>query len=98
MEKHSQIDGLISKPFLRVYSFILLIGGVVCLLFCIKLYIGSSLLKEDVTVYPNHQVIEDLLKMIRSGFFGIIPAMSIFLLIDSILLWPSSRKEKFDKR
>jgi hypothetical protein len=98
MEKHSQINGLISKPFLRVYSFLLLIGGVGCLLFCVKLYFGDPFLRGDETIYPNRQVVEGLLKMVRSGFFGMIPAMSILLLISSILLWLSSRKENFNKR
>jgi hypothetical protein len=87
-----------TRRFLRFVAVASFIIGAGCLALCIKSYIKGSFLKAGAPIDPSPTVIEDLRKMIRSGFFWIIPGMSVLLLINSHLMWSASKRFDSDKQ
>jgi hypothetical protein len=87
----------ITKRLLRFVALASVILGAGCLAMCIKFYVEDSFLKPGATIDPNPKVIGGMIGMIRSGYFGIIPAMSVLLFVCSFLLWFASKKFSSDK-
>jgi hypothetical protein len=75
--------------FVAIVSLAIAIGG---LILSIKFYFEGSFLRNGDVINPNPKAIEGMIKMIRAGCFGIIPAMSALLFINSLLLWISFKK------
>ena len=82
----------ITKRLLRFVAVASVVLGAGCFALCIKFYVQDSFLKAGATVDPNPMVIQGMIKMIRAGFSGIIPAMSVLLFVCSFLLWVASKK------
>ena len=82
----------LSKRLLRFVAVMCVLIGALCLALCIKTYIKGSFLDAGAPIDPNPKVIGGMKEMIRSGFFGIIPGMSVLLFISSLLLWVASKK------
>jgi len=87
----------ITKRLLRFVAVASVILGAGCLALCIKFYFEDSFLKPGAVIDPNPKVVGGMIEMIRGGFFGIIPAMSVLLFICSFLLWVASKKFDSDK-
>ena len=75
-----------------------LILGAGCLALCIKLYLGYSFLQPGAKIDPNPKVVGGMIEMIRAGFFGIIPALSILLFVNSFLIWFATKRFDPDKQ
>jgi phosphatidylglycerophosphatase A len=82
----------LTKRLLKFIGFGSLLVGSGCLVLCIRSYIKDTFLKAGATIDPNPKVIDGMIGMIKAGFWGIIPALSVILLINSFLMLMSSKK------
>jgi hypothetical protein len=83
---------------LKFVAVVSLLIGAGCLAICVKFYIKGSFLQAGAPIDPTPTMIEALRQMIRSGYFGIIPGMAIFLFLNSFLMWSAAKRFDSDKQ
>jgi ribose/xylose/arabinose/galactoside ABC-type transport system permease subunit len=76
---------------LRVIAFISIAAAILTIMLCAEVYVRGvfTWIEQNQT---NPEIIKPALEMFKNAFFGIVPAMSGLLLINSLLLWACSRK------
>ena len=73
-----------------------LLVGAGCLTLCAKFYIKGSFLQDGAPINPTPAMIGVLRQMIRSGYFGIIPGLSVLLFINTFLMWRAAKRFDLD--
>jgi hypothetical protein len=92
MNNEQQSNKWLTKRLLKFVALISLAFGIVNLMACIHNYREGSFLWNGNITPVSPQTVEEMKGMIKSEVAGVIPAISVVLLINAFLLWASSSK------
>jgi hypothetical protein len=89
-EAVTQKQKWITKRKARFYALSLIVPAILCLIFSVKTYFTGSYLRVGAPLDPDQVVI--MVKMLKCAIFGLMPSLSILMIMCSRLIWKLSNQ------
>jgi hypothetical protein len=86
------IQKQMSKRKARAYALVIIVPAILFLVFSIKTYFTGSYLRVGAPLDPDQVVA--MVKMLKCAIFGLMPSLSILLIICSRIIWKLSNQLK----
>ena len=94
MSNFDQTSGSRKSRFIKYVAVASFLTGIIYLGICMKCYFRGDFLKAGAQADPTPSQLQGWIGLLRLAYFRIVPGASVLLIINSIIIWKSSKEKR----